>query len=537
MVRLAPIYMAGFPLFNYTKVFPLRRLSYIIFIKERDLEMKDISLIRRFNAYVQKDAAYALALRTLYFDQATLAPKAGAPYRSQLISILSGEAFSHATSKKTLALLDAVAVQTDDLFAQSQAQAILRDLEKIRFIPKKQYVAFTKLCNDAETVWEKAREEKNFDLFAPYLDQLIKATQANVKTRGRDENDYDVLLGDYEPHMTQVEYDRFFAVINAKLVPFLHRLLTEGQKPQTDFLYLDYPVDRQKQFMEILLNHLDVDSKSTCLQVSAHPFSSSLSKYDNRITTRYLKDNIASSIFSLIHEIGHATYNHQIDQRYEGTIFFDNMSMGMHESQSRMMENMLGRDKSFWLNLYPQLVALFPENLSNVSLDQWVAAINAVQPDFIRTEADELTYPLHILLRYEIERGFMDGSIDVTNVEAMWNQRIQSFFGLTVSDPAQGVLQDIHWSSGSFGYFPTYALGSAYSAQWMHAMRKDLDVEGLLAEGKIARIKQWLEEKIHRYGGSRQADDLLREVTGEPFNPDYYVDYLITKYSALYKLG
>lgn len=505
-------------------------------LKERALEMKDISLTRRFNAYVQKDAAYALALRTMYFDMATIAPKKGAAYRSQLLSILSGEAFAHATSKSTIALLQKVADQSDDRFAQDQAKAILRDLEKIRFIPKKQYVEFNKLCSDAELEWEQAREEKNFGRFAPYLHRLVEGTKANVKTRQRTECDYDVLLGDYEPNMTQVEYDRFFTVVKEKLVPFLHRLLTEGVKPDTSFLYKVYPVEKQKQFMEILKEALYVDPKSSYLATSAHPFSSSLSKFDNRITVRYLADNVASAIFSLIHEVGHATYNHQVDQAYEGTVFFDNMSMGMHESQSRMMENMLGRNKSFWVNLYPKLVALFPENLSEVSLDQWVAAINAVEPGFIRTEADELTYPLHILLRYEVERGFFDGSVTVDNVEAVWNQKIHDFLGLNVKDSAEGVLQDIHWSSASFGYFPTYALGSAYSAQWMVAMRKDLNVEQLLEEGRMDLIKQWLMEKIHTFGGRRQADELLKEVTGESFNPMHYVDYLIDKYSKLYQL-
>ncbi|TFG83593.1 MAG: carboxypeptidase M32 [Erysipelotrichales bacterium] len=498
--------------------------------------MKDISLIRRFAAFVQKDAAFSLALRTMYFDMSTIAPKKGAEYRSTSLSILSGEAFTHATSKKTIALLEAVSVQEENDFAQEQAKAVLKDLERIRFIPKKQYVAFTKLCSDAENIWEQAREKKDFDMFSPYLHRLIEGTKANVKTRHRIETDYDVLLGDYEPRMTQVEYDRFFNVVKVQLVPFLHRLLTEGTKPDTSFLYKDYPVEKQKQFMETLKEALFLDPKSSYLATSAHPFSSSFSKYDNRITVRYLKDNVTSAIFSLIHEVGHATYNHQIDQKHEGTVFFDNMSMGMHESQSRMMENMLGRNRAFWVNLYPKLVELFPENLSNVDLDAWVGAINAVDPGFIRTEADELTYPLHVLLRYEIERDIFNGTINVKNIEAAWNAKIEDFLGLTVGNSAEGVLQDIHWSSAMFGYFPTYALGSAYSAQWMMAMRKDLDVEALLASNHMDTIKQWLEAKIHRYGGSRKADELLREVSGEPFNPQYYVDYLIAKYSKLYQL-
>jgi carboxypeptidase Taq len=498
--------------------------------------MKDISLINRFAAFTRKDAAFTLALRTMYFDMSTIAPKKGAAYRSVLLSILSGEAFTHATSTKAIRLLENVSAQSEDVFVQQQAKAVLKDLERIRYIPKKQYVAFNKLCNDSETVWEEAREKKDFALFSPYLNRLIEGTKANVKTRRRMENDYDVLLGDYEPNMTQVEYDRFFNVVKDQLVPFLHRLLTEGVKPDTSFLYKEYPVEKQKQFMESMLEALFVDPKSSYLATSAHPFSSSLSKFDNRITIRYLKDNIASSIFSLVHEIGHATYNHQVDQKYEGTVFFDNMSMGMHESQSRMMENMLGRNKAFWINLYPKLVGLFPENLKEVSLDSWVDAINAVEPGYIRTEADELTYPLHVLLRYEIERGIFEGHITVKNIESVWNAKVKDFLGLDVHDSAEGVLQDIHWSSAMFGYFPTYALGSAYSAQWMHAMRKDLDVEHLLATNRMDVIKQWLEEKIHRHGGSRNADELLKEVTGESFNPRYYVDYLIGKYAKLYKI-
>jgi len=498
--------------------------------------MKNISLLRRFRDFENKDLAYGLALQTLGFDSATIAPKNGSAYRNTKMAILSGESFSLTTNKNTLKLLEAVASLDEDCLEKEIAAARLKDLNKIRYIPKKDFIAYNQLRNDSEVIWEKAKEENNYSLFENNLNLLISSTRDIVRTRKSSLSDYDVLLADYEPGMNQEKYDLFFNVVKEKLVPFLHQLLEKGTPVDMTFVSKNYPIEKQRQFMKILMNKMKIDARSTFLAESAHPFSSSFSINDNRITVKYHEDNLLSAIFSLIHELGHATYNHQISETYESTYFFDNMSMGMHESQSRLMENMVGRSESFWKDLYPKLKEIFPEQLNGITLDHFVRAINHVEPSLVRTEADELTYPLHVLVRYEIERGFFNGTITTNNLEKTWNDKMLEILGVIVPDAAQGVLQDIHWSDASFGYFPTYALGSAYAAQWMATMRKQINVDSLIEEDRMDLIKDWLKTNIHTHGGRKTADQLLPQVTGESFNPQYYVDYLIKKYSRLYQL-
>ncbi len=243
-----------------------------------------------------------------------------------------------------------------------------------------------------------------------------------------------------------------------------------------------------------------------------------------------------SAILSTVHEVGHATYEHDIDPKYDGMILSNGVSSGMHESQSRLFENYLGRTLSFWKANYPILQKYFPKQLEGITVEQYVDAINASTPSLIRTEADELTYPMHILIRYEIEKGLFNGTIPVEKLNETWNKMYKEYLGVDVPNDRDGILQDVHWSDGSFGYFPTYALGSAFSAQFMKAMRKDIDVDELLENNKFDEIIAWLKEHIHQYGCRYTAEEIMLKATGEPFNPDYYLDYLEEKYTKLYNL-
>ena len=292
----------------------------------------------------------------------------------------------------------------------------------------------------------------------------------------------------------------------------------------------------QEILMKKIMEYIDFDFDAGVLMQSEHPFTDSLSKYDTRITTHYYENNLLSSIFSVIHEAGHANYNRQVRDDLSETFVFDNMSSGMHESQSRFYENYLGRNYHFWDKLFPEVKALFPEQLKDIDQEKFVKAVNKAIPSLIRTEADELTYPLHIMIRYEIEKGIFDGTVDLEKLPEIWNQKYHEYLGVEVPDDAHGILQDVHWSDGSFGYFPTYALGSGYGAQFLAAMQKDLDVDKCLSEGKYTVIKDWLRDKIHQYGGLYLPSEQIEMATGEPFNPDYYVNYLVKKYSELYGL-
>ena len=269
--------------------------------------------------------------------------------------------------------------------------------------------------------------------------------------------------------------------------------------------------------------------------VSMHPFTSGLSSNDVRVTTFYDEHNIASAIYSIVHEDGHAFYEHQMDRNFDGTIL-KAVSSGMHESQSRLLENCIGRRKSFIKNYYPYLRSLYPEILKDVSLEDFYKAVNASKPSFIRTDADELTYPIHILIRYELEKGLYDGTITSDDLDKKWADMYEKYLGIRPQSAKLGILQDIHWSDGSFGYFPTYALGSAVSAQIMHHLAKDMDIDTVLENGDIQKITDWLRDNFQKYGYLYDLDDLLKVTFDEGFDPHYYIDYLKDKYTKLYNL-
>jgi len=341
-------------------------------------------------------------------------------------------------------------------------------------------------------------------------------------------------LDDYETNMGTAEYDAFFDKLRSDIVPLIKQI-KDKQLTRPAWLDQKVPLDQQAKVVERLAQYLDYSKDVGQISLSVHPFSQDFSAHDNRVTVRYLEDNFTSSIFALIHEVGHATYNGQVNEAYDGRYIRKSMTFGLHESQSRFLENMLGRSKAFWESLYPEVQELVPL-LKTVSLEEFIYGINFVEPSLIRIEADELTYPLHVMVRYEIEKGLFDGSLTVDNLDQVWADKMEAYLGVRPQNAAEGVLQDVHWSGASFGYFPTYALGSAYSAQWMKALRKDVDVEKALRTNDFKTIKAWLKTHIHTHGGVYEPTELLMTVTGEPFNPQYYVDYLKDKVTKLYSL-
>ena len=304
----------------------------------------------------------------------------------------------------------------------------------------------------------------------------------------------------------------------------------------TSFLYKSYPIAKQREYMDEILKYIRFEPDWGYQNETEHPFTTWVCENDCRTTTKYLENNIIAAILSTVHEVGHATYEHDIDPKYDGMILSNGVSSGMHESQSRLMENYLGRTKAFWEYNYPKLQECFPEQLKDVSLDAFVDAINASSPSLIRTEADELTYPLHIMIRYEIEKRLFSGELSTENLDQTWNKMYEEYLGIHSENAKEGILQDVHWSETYFGYFPTYALGSAIAAQIVHTMRQQIDVDQLLRENRYDEIVKWLKENIHRYGCRYTANEILTKATGEPFNPKYYLDYLEEKYTKLYHL-
>ena len=418
-----------------------------------------------------------------------------------------------------------------DEVLRHEVEVMQKDIEQTRKIPQEQYAAFSELTAKAYPVYVQAKRENNFALFCPYLEQIVEYCRNLTVWLKTDElSGYDVLLDMYEPHYTTKQYDEFFNLLKKKLVPLIKRVTKRAQKTPA-WAKKTYPKAAQREFCEYLRDVMCFDKSRGIMKESEHPFTTGFGTDDVRITNHYYEDAVESAIFSVIHETGHALYEQQCDRSLNGTFSGGGASLGMHESQSRFYENMIGRSLAFWQVHFPRLQQQFPKQLKNVSVDSFCKYINRAERSFIRTEADELTYPLHVLLRYEIEKQLIDGSLAVKDLPKYWNKKFYEYFGITPPNDTMGVLQDVHWAGGSFGYFPTYALGSAIAAQLYAAMNRDFDVAASLQGGTTLQINQWLASHVHKYGSSKYPDEILRLATCEDFNPNYYVDYLRNKYS------
>ena len=418
-----------------------------------------------------------------------------------------------------------------DEVMRHEIEVVYKDIQDTKKIPIEEYMAYSELSAKAYPMYVRAKNENNFELFRPYLEKIVAFCRKQTVWLATDTvKGYDVLLDMYEPHYNQAKYDKFFNVLREKLVPFVR---AKTAKPVKVPKWAKQKFDRAKQreFCEYLRDVMCFDKSRGIMKESEHPFTSGFGTDDVRITNHYYEDNLVSSVFSAIHETGHATYEQQCDSSLNGTFCSGGASLGLHESQSRFYENIIGRSKAFWTVHYGKLQQTFAPQLDKVSLDEFVDYVNSAEASFVRTEADELTYPLHIMLRYEIEQKIISGELEVKDLPQYWNDKFTQYFGITPPNDTLGVLQDVHWAYGNFGYFPTYALGSAIASQLYHYMGKDFDVEKSLLDGTTKRINEWLKVHIHKYGSSKYPDEILRLATGEDFNPDYYVDYLIEKYS------
>ncbi len=495
-----------------------------------------MSDFERFKEIQKKQKAYALVLGVTNWDSHTEAPKECFPYRSEMLSIISGESFSLSTSEEYKTLVNDLMNQREELndYQRKEIEKAKKNLDKIDKIPKSEYIEYVRLQTMAQRVWEEAREEEDFNKFKPYLEKLISYQKKMVAYRSDTDTPYNVLLDDFEEGMDMEKYDAFFTTIKEDLVPFVKEVLAKKPKETPAFIHKSYPVENQRKFVEYLLDVFHYNLDRGLLKESVHPFTWNTHSKDVRLTVRYLKDYVFSSIFAAIHELGHALYEQQVDEMFDMTNLKSGASMGIHESQSRFYENILGRSKAFWEVHFPKLKTMFPDQLKDVTLEDFYKGINWVDETFIRVEADELTYPLHILLRYELERAIFNDGLSVEDLPAMWNDKIKSYLNIDVDKPSNGILQDVHWSGGMFGYFPTYALGSAYAAQIYYTMIEDIDFEALIKANKIDKINTWLKEKIHCFGSSLKPEEILVKVTGEAFDPSYYIRYLKEKYSKLY---
>lgn len=493
--------------------------------------------LKTFNEFRKKIDAYSLVIATTYFDKETVAPRGGNKYRNDKISFMSGEAFSISTDPKYIESIEYLN-KCDLPFEKKREIALYKkELDNIIKFTKEDVIEYGKAQMDSFDAWEKAKNTNNFSLWQPHLLKLIELSKKRAKIRNAKKDPYDLYLDDFEEDMTKEKYDKFFKLVKKELIPLIKEVNKRQDKIDDSFLYKYYPKEKQEKFMrEVLLKYLGFNSSWGHMGVSEHPFTNYLSDNDIRITTSYNEHNISSCLFSVIHECGHAFYMHQIDHKYEGSVINYGVSSGMHESQSRFVENYLGRRKSFWKSLYPKLQNYFPENLGDVTLDDFIKAINVSRSSLIRVDADELTYPIHILIRYELEKGIFEGKVDLKHLNKEWNKKYKEYLGIDVPNDRNGILQDVHWPDGNFGYFPTYALGSAIGAQVLNKMEKSIKLDKCLENNEFNKVTKYLKDNLHKYGALYNYNNLLKKFTGSSFNPKYYINYLKKKYSKLYDI-
>lgn len=495
----------------------------------------------KFSELLSKIRGYYEAIGLLHWDLRTGAPRKGAEIRSGTIGMLSGEVFRLETSQEMGEFTEffsrpAVMNQLSD-DQNKIVKDCRKEYERSKSIPSKKFEEYSVLSAHSQTIWEEAKEKDDFASFEPYLSKIVAFKQEFIDYWGVKETRYDTLLDMYEPDLTVEKVDEIFGRLRKRLVPLVEAISASPNKPDTSFLSQIFAKDQQEKFGLFLLEQMGYDFEAGRLDESVHPFATGLNPGDVRITTNYLLDNVTSSVFSSLHEGGHALYEQNISKELVGTPLAQGASMGIHESQSRLWENMIGRSRAFWQRYYGDLQQHFPEQLANVEVEDFYRAINSVANSFIRIEADELTYNLHIIVRYEIEKLIFNEGLEVKDLPQVWNAKYQEYLGITPPSNALGVLQDVHWSGGDFGYFASYSLGNMYAAQILNTLRKELpEFDQWVAEGNLLPIKDWLADKIYRFGSSLTPSQIIEQVTGEPLNPDYLADYLEEKYKELYKL-
>lgn len=475
----------------------------------------------------------------LEWDQETYMPKRAAEDRANQIALLAGLSHEKLTSDELgepLAQLEKDGLD-DDHVAVTNLREVRRDYDRAIKLPKSLVQEIAKVGTLARDAWVAARQESDFARFAPHLERLLDLKRQVADLIGWTTEPYDALMDEFEPGAKAADVQEVFDGVKAELVPLVAAIKDAPRQPDKTIRERHCPRESQATFNRSIVEAMGLDFEAGRIDVSTHPFCTSMSPLDVRLTTRYDEHYMPMSLFGVMHETGHALYEQGLDAAHTGTPMGQHVSLGIHESQSRLWENQVGRSHTFWRHFYPRLQQAFP-SLADVAMDEWVFAINTVEPSLIRVEADEVTYGLHIMLRFDIERKMIRKEIAVKDIPAAWNAGMKGLLGIAPPDDARGCLQDIHWSMGIFGYFPTYALGNLYAAQFFEAARRGLpDLEEQIARGELLPLREWLLEHIHRQGKRYRANELVKVVSGSDLSHQPFIHYLHAKFKPLYGLG
>ena len=495
--------------------------------------------IQQLRAHLAIIADLRAAAAVLRWDQETYMPVGGAAGRAEQLGTLMRLAHELFVSPRTRDLLAAAEAILDRLDPDSDDARMVvmtrRDYDRVSRLPAEFVAARARAASLSIQVWREARRRNDFPSFRPALHQMVELARREADYLGYPEHPYDALLDHYEPGLTARQVDELFARLREATAPLV-RAVGERQPPDDSFLHGEFDVDQQRAFGVEVARAFGYDFSRGRLDESAHPFATSFHPDDVRITARYSRTYLPSAIFAIFHEAGHALYEQGIPPRLARTCLGRGASLGFHESQSRLWENLVGRSRPFWEQYYPRLQERFP-SLRDVDLDRFYRAVNRVQPSLIRVEADEVTYNLHIMVRFDLERRLLEGTLAVDDLPDAWRDRMQDLLGVTPHTDAEGVLQDIHWASGLLGYFPTYTLGNVISVQLFEAARRDHpDLWEDIGRGRFDSLLGWLRERVHRHGRKYLPADLLRRATGSDLTPEPYLAYLAGKVGEVYGL-
>ena len=471
-------------------------------------------------------------LALLQWDQEVMMPTGGAAGRAAQFSILSTIIHRKICDPGLGELLQELAGRLDELPNGDQAlvRVLKREYDKNTKLPEKFVADFARLTSEALPVWVTARKQNDFNHFLPLLEKVISMCRQKADFLGYEHHPYDALLDLYEEGLTSNDLDELFGSLQTELSKLLQHQVSQGKVlPETLLNIQSMQPQDQVSFSERLLAEIGYDFKRGRQDISAHPFTTSLGHNDRRVTNRFRPDSI-EFIFSALHEGGHALYEQNISAEHTDTPLDEGVSLGIHESQSRLWENIIGRSRLFWNKYYPVLQEFLPQQFKGVDLDDFVHYINRVHPGMIRVEADEVSYNLHVLIRFELEKGLIEGTVTASDLPALWNEKYKNYLGVKVDSDANGVLQDIHWAHGSFGYFPTYTIGNLAAAQiWHSYCLYDTDYRQTLQQGNLAKIRKWLTENIYCHGAVYPPAELMQRVCGETLNARYFIEYLKNK--------
>ncbi len=482
-------------------------------------------------------------LYLLGWDQRVIMPPKGAAVRAERKATIEKIRLEKWASDEIGRLLDDLRPYEESLPYESDEASLIRyarrEYERLRRVPPALKAEITRTASLAGAAWIEARQKSDFSLFLPHLQKLVELKHKYVECFDDEnvEHIYDILLEEYEPGMKTAEVRAVFDDLKKDLVPLIAAVNERGGAVSDACLHGRFPVDKQREFCLSVIERFGFDPDSWRLDPTVHPFAHGSATTDIRITTRYYENFISPALFGSMHECGHGLYENGVSPALERTPLCQGAWLSLHESQSRMWENLVGRSRPFWRFFYPKLQAAFPNQFSGVNVETFYRAINKVQPSFIRVEADEATYSLHIILRFELEQEIMEGKIALRDLPEVWNARMKSYLGVDVPDDALGVLQDIHWSSGDIGYFATYSLGSIISCQiWEKVLEAMPDIYDQFERGEFMALREWLRENLHRHGRKFTPKETLAKVVGGPINVGPYVKYLKTKYGEIYGL-